>query len=144
MQDTRGDEFTGRMLGAINPMLVEMMAAIARKDYEQRRKRQTRGIEKAISASKYQGRPIDEDLHKWARNFCGLDWAYSNREARTLFYYDSFANQRQRRVTITDAVRLSLKTPSRHLSYEACRPRDSQERLWVQLPDRDLQDCFVR
>ncbi len=37
MQDTKGDEFTGRMLGAINSMLVEMMAAIARKDYEQRR-----------------------------------------------------------------------------------------------------------
>ncbi|MGY3257769.1 DNA invertase Pin-like site-specific DNA recombinase [Pseudomonas chlororaphis] len=31
MQDTKGDEFTGRMLGAINSMLVEMMAAIARR-----------------------------------------------------------------------------------------------------------------
>lgn len=40
MRDTKGDEFTGRMLGAINSMLVEMMAAIARKDYEQRRERQ--------------------------------------------------------------------------------------------------------
>ncbi|NYH10449.1 hypothetical protein GGI52_003492 [Pseudomonas moraviensis] len=37
MQDTKEDEFTGRMLGAINSMLVEMMATIARKDYEQRR-----------------------------------------------------------------------------------------------------------
>lgn len=39
MQDTKGDEFTGSMLGAINSMLVEMMAAIARKDSEQRRDR---------------------------------------------------------------------------------------------------------
>lgn len=53
MQDTKGDEFTGRMLGAINSMLVEMMAAIARKDYEQRRERQAQGIEKAKAASKY-------------------------------------------------------------------------------------------
>lgn len=29
MQDTKGDEFSGRMLGAINSMLVEIMAAIA-------------------------------------------------------------------------------------------------------------------
>lgn len=64
MQDTKGDEFTGRMLGAINSMLVEMMAAIARKDYEQRRERQAQGIVKARASGKYQGRPIDEDLHK--------------------------------------------------------------------------------
>ncbi|EJM22571.1 recombinase family protein [Pseudomonas sp. GM25] len=64
MQDTKDDEFTGRMLGAINSMLVEMMAAIARKDYEQRREHQAQGIEKAKAAGKYQGRPIDADLHK--------------------------------------------------------------------------------
>src|SRR5450830_974103 len=63
MQDTKGDEFTGRMLGAINSMLVEMMAAIARKDYEQRRDRQAQGIEKAKAAGKYQGRPVDVFIH---------------------------------------------------------------------------------
>jgi DNA invertase Pin-like site-specific DNA recombinase len=35
------------MLAAINAMLVDMMAAIARKDYEQRRERQAQGIETA-------------------------------------------------------------------------------------------------
>ncbi len=64
MKDTKGDEFTGRMLAAINSMLVEMMAAIARKDYEQRRERQAQGIEKAKAEGKYQGRPVDADLHK--------------------------------------------------------------------------------
>lgn len=67
MRDTKGDEFTYRMLGAINLMLVEMMAAIARKDYEQRRERQAQGIEKEKAAGKYQGRPMDEDLHKRVR-----------------------------------------------------------------------------
>ena len=67
MTDTKGDEFTGRMLGAINSMLVEMMAAIARKDYEQRRERQAQGIEKAKAAGKYQGRPVDADLHQRVR-----------------------------------------------------------------------------
>lgn len=36
-----------------NSMLVEMMAAIARKDYEQRRERQAQGIEKAKAEGKY-------------------------------------------------------------------------------------------
>lgn len=64
MADTKGDEFTGRMLAAINSMLVEMMAAIARKDYEQRRERQAQGISKAKEQGKYKGRPVDADLHK--------------------------------------------------------------------------------
>lgn len=64
MQDSKGDEFTGRMLAAINGMLVEMMAAIARKDYEQRRARQAQGIAKAKAEGAYKGRPADGDLHK--------------------------------------------------------------------------------
>ena len=60
MQDTTGDEFTRGMLGAINSMLVEMMAAIARKDYEQRRERQPQGIEKVKVAGKHQGRPVTQ------------------------------------------------------------------------------------
>lgn len=64
IRDTKGDEFTDRMLGAINSMLVEMMAAIARKDYEQRRERQAQGIRKAKDEGKYKGRPVDADLHK--------------------------------------------------------------------------------
>ena len=40
------------------------MAAIARKDYEQRRERQPQGIEKVKVAGKHQGRPVDADLHR--------------------------------------------------------------------------------
>ncbi|MCY1401348.1 putative transposon Tn552 DNA-invertase bin3 [compost metagenome] len=64
MQSSKSDEFTSRMLGAINSMLVEMMAAIARKDYEQRRERQAQGIKKAKDEGMYKGRPVDADLHK--------------------------------------------------------------------------------
>lgn len=67
MRASAGDEFTSRMLAAINGMLVEMMAAIARKDYEQRRERQAQGIEKAKAEGKYQGRPVDADLHQRVR-----------------------------------------------------------------------------
>lgn len=65
--DTKGDEFTNRMLAAINSMLVDMMAAIARKDYEQRRERQAQGIKKAKEEGRYKGRPVDVDLHKRVR-----------------------------------------------------------------------------
>lgn len=64
MKDTAGDEFTSRMLDAINRMMLDMLAAIARKDYEQRRERQAQGIEKAKQAGKYQGRPVDREKHK--------------------------------------------------------------------------------
>ncbi len=38
-QDTK-DDFTGAMLKAINNMMLDMLAAIARKDYQDRRRRQ--------------------------------------------------------------------------------------------------------
>lgn len=53
------DDFTARMAEAINGMLLDMLAAIARKDYEDRRRRQAQGIEKAKGDGKYVGRPED-------------------------------------------------------------------------------------
>jgi len=53
------DDIHGRMLDAINGMMLDMLAAIARKDYEDRRRRQAQGIEKAKSTGVYQGRPED-------------------------------------------------------------------------------------
>ena len=53
------DEFTGRMLAAVNGMLLDMLAAIARKDYEDRRRRQAEGTAKAKAAGLYKGRPED-------------------------------------------------------------------------------------
>jgi DNA invertase Pin-like site-specific DNA recombinase len=57
------DTFEGRMLGAMNGMLLDMLAAIARKDYDDRRRRSLEGIEKAKAANKYKGRKIDTELH---------------------------------------------------------------------------------
>ncbi|QWK79421.1 recombinase family protein [Ochrobactrum sp. BTU1] len=51
------DEFTLRMFEAINSMLLDMIAAIARKDYDDRRRRQKQGIAKAKADGKYKGRP---------------------------------------------------------------------------------------
>ncbi|RGP35350.1 recombinase family protein [Pseudotabrizicola alkalilacus] len=53
------DEFTARMLDAINGMMLDMLAAIARKDYVDRRRRQAQGIVKAKAEGVYRGRPED-------------------------------------------------------------------------------------
>lgn len=53
------DDFTSRMFEAINGMLLDMLAAIARKDYEDRQRRQIQGIAKAKETGKYRGRPED-------------------------------------------------------------------------------------
>ncbi|HFK4837482.1 MULTISPECIES: recombinase family protein, partial [Enterobacteriaceae] len=49
-------EFDSRLFAAINDMLLDMLAAVARRDYEQRRERQKQGIEKARKDGKYKGR----------------------------------------------------------------------------------------
>lgn len=67
MTVTKGDEFTARVLSGINAMMIEVMAANARRDYEQRRERQAQGIEKAKAEGRYKGRPVDADLHKRVR-----------------------------------------------------------------------------
>jgi DNA invertase Pin-like site-specific DNA recombinase len=54
-----GDDFTARMFDAINGMLLDMLAAVARKDYEDRRRRQAQGQAKAKAEGRYRGRPED-------------------------------------------------------------------------------------
>lgn len=56
-----GDEFTARMFAAINSMLLDMLAAVARKDYSDRRRRQAQGIAKAKAAGAYRGRREDTE-----------------------------------------------------------------------------------
>lgn len=55
------DDFTARMSEAINGMLLDMLAAIARKDYDDRRRRQAQGIAKAKGEGKYTGRPENSE-----------------------------------------------------------------------------------
>lgn len=54
-----GSEFTAAILQAVNSMLLDMLAAVARKDYDDRRRRQQQGIVKAQLEGKYRGRQKD-------------------------------------------------------------------------------------
>jgi DNA invertase Pin-like site-specific DNA recombinase len=52
------------MLDAISGMLLDMLAAIARKDYVDRRRRQKQGQDKAKAEGKYNGRAENVERNK--------------------------------------------------------------------------------
>ncbi|WP_059410588.1 recombinase family protein [Cupriavidus basilensis] len=61
MMTTNTDDITGRMMDALNAMMLDVLAAIARKDYDDRRRRQAQGIAKLKEAGGYRGRkPNDQ------------------------------------------------------------------------------------
>ena len=55
------DPTMARMFASINDMMLDMLAAIARKDYEDRRRRAAQGIEKAKAKGAYKGRKEDTE-----------------------------------------------------------------------------------
>ncbi|MEY9221614.1 DNA invertase Pin-like site-specific DNA recombinase [Bradyrhizobium ottawaense] len=59
MATKTSDEFTRRMFEAINGMLMDMLAAVARKDYDDRRRRQAQGQARAKAEGRYRGRRED-------------------------------------------------------------------------------------
>ena len=79
MATTAGmDETTQALLDAVNRMLLDMLAVIARKDYTDRRRRQAEGIAKAKAEGKYTGRkPTDEARQKMICTLvaAGNSWA---------------------------------------------------------------------
>lgn len=71
------DSISSRIKAAFNSMMLDMLAAIARKDYEDRRKRQEQGIQKAKIDGKYKGRPENKERNLKILNLLnkGLSWS---------------------------------------------------------------------
>ena len=61
MMTNAADDFTQRMFEAINSMMLDVLSAVSRKDYEMRRHRAAQGIAKAKAEGKYRGRPENTD-----------------------------------------------------------------------------------
>ena len=61
---TSADDTEARFLDAINGMMLDLLAAIARKDYNDRRRRQRQGIDKARKEGRMNGRPRNEALYQ--------------------------------------------------------------------------------
>jgi DNA invertase Pin-like site-specific DNA recombinase len=77
------DEFTGRMFEAINRMLLDMLAAVARKDYTDRRRRQAQGQEKAKAAGLYKGRAEDAERNEGIGRMISAGQSWSSIQAAT-------------------------------------------------------------
>ncbi|HDT6089096.1 TPA: recombinase family protein [Klebsiella pneumoniae] len=56
------DDVTIGILKAVNSMLIDIMATMAREDYTKRRQRQAQGIARAKAENKYKGRPANTNL----------------------------------------------------------------------------------
>ncbi len=52
------------MLSAINDLMLDLLATVARKDYQDRRRRQKEGITKSLSSGLCKGRKDDTELSK--------------------------------------------------------------------------------
>ncbi|MFM0514254.1 recombinase family protein [Paraburkholderia sp. RL17-373-BIF-A] len=72
LKSTDGVEsFEGRMLSAVNEMMLDMLAAVARKDLDDRKRRAAEGVARRRAADEdkpaeqkgYQGRRVDADMH---------------------------------------------------------------------------------
>ena len=71
------DEATKALLEAVNRMLLDMLAVVARKDYTDRRRRQEQGIAKAKTAGLYKGRKADEERNAGIAEMLkkGVSWS---------------------------------------------------------------------
>jgi DNA invertase Pin-like site-specific DNA recombinase len=78
MATANADEFTSRMFEAINGMLLDMLAAVARKDYDDRRRRQAQGQVKAKAEGRYKGRPEDTKRNEGIAHMLaeGRSWSF--------------------------------------------------------------------
>ena len=77
-QSEGSTEFMSSMLEAINAMLLDMLADIARKDYENRRRRQQEGIIRAKAEGKYLGRRKDVEKRKIIASLLKTGHSYSD------------------------------------------------------------------
>lgn len=102
-QQENGDEFIQAVLKAVNGMLLDILAATARKDYDLRRKRTLEGIAKAKAddPSKYQGRRRNEVLWSSIRKLLQTSHSYSAIQV------------------ITGASRMTIAAVAKELKHEA-------------------------
>ena len=81
LQSESSTEFMSSILQAINSMMLDMLAAMARKDYEDRRIRQMQGIARAKAEGKYSGRRKDTEKRKIIASLLKSGHSYSEIQA---------------------------------------------------------------
>lgn len=77
------DDIQARMLDAINSMMLDMLAAIARKDYQDRRRRQAQGIARAKASGTYRGRRENEKRNAAIMKMLASNQSWSSIQSAT-------------------------------------------------------------
>lgn len=77
MATANPDDFTVRVFEAVNGMMLDVLAAVARKDYDDRRRRQAQGQAKAKAEGRYKGRQEDVERNSSIAAMLdkGLSWS---------------------------------------------------------------------
>lgn len=109
-QQDSDDDFIQAVLRAVNGMLLDILAATARKDYDLRRKRTMEGINKAKEQdpSKYQGRKRNEVL-----------WSSIKKLLQTSHSYSAIQS-------ITGASRMTIAAVAKELKHETNLHQESR------------------
>lgn len=79
----QADDFTARMMQALNAMMLDVLAAVARKDYEDRRRRQAQGVARAKAEGVYRGRKEDADRNAAILDMLAAGTTWSTIQAAT-------------------------------------------------------------
>jgi len=82
------DGFTGRMFEALNSMMLDMLAAISRKDYDDRRRRQAQGIadvmaDPAKKAAKFRGKAENTKRNDLVADLLKTKTSWTDIQAKT-------------------------------------------------------------
>ena len=77
------DDTTRSILNAVNNMLIDILATMACKDYEQRRSRSKQGIEKAKAKGMYKGRPENKERNSLIEKMLNEGYTYSEIQTAT-------------------------------------------------------------
>jgi DNA invertase Pin-like site-specific DNA recombinase len=83
MMAAKADELTTRMFDAVNGMLLDMLAAVARKDYDDRRRRQAQGQAKAKAEGRYKGRAEDVERNDGIGRMIAAGQSWTSIQAAT-------------------------------------------------------------
>ena len=84
MLSSPADEFSKRMFDAVNAMKLDLLAAVARKDYEDRRRRQAQGQARAKAEGRYRGRPENAERNATIATLLrkGVTWSEVQRATK--------------------------------------------------------------
>ena len=81
LQSENSTEFMSIVLQAINSMILDMLAAIIGKGYEDRRNRQMQGIARAKTEDKYSERMKDSEKRKIIASLLKMRHSYTEMQA---------------------------------------------------------------